>query len=85
MTRSHGMWASPSSQWLPFPCLWPRSSLAVARSERVRLLTDVGLLLIGSLMLLVGLRASIPSGHPIYGVDVGWLVQEGANELCGSG
>jgi hypothetical protein len=58
---------------------------AAARSERVRLLTNVGLLVIGSLMLLVGLRASIPSGHPTYGVDAGWLVQEGANELLRTG
>jgi hypothetical protein len=58
---------------------------AAAKTERVRLLSDVGLMLIGSLMLLVQLRGSISSGHPAYGVDVGWVIQEGANELARTG
>jgi hypothetical protein len=58
---------------------------SAAKTERVRLLSDVGLLLIGSLMLLIRLRGSISSGHPTYGVDVGWVIQEGANELSRTG
>ncbi|HEX3198361.1 MAG TPA: hypothetical protein VHR39_12505 [Propionibacteriaceae bacterium] len=58
---------------------------AAAKTERIRSLSDVGLMLIGSLMLLVLLRGSISSGHPAYGVDVGWVIQEGANELARTG
>jgi hypothetical protein len=56
-----------------------------AKTERIRLLSDVGLLLIGSLMLMIGLRGSISSGHPTYAVDVGWVIQEGANQLARTG
>jgi len=58
---------------------------SAAKTERVRLLCDLGLLLIGSLMLMIGLRGSISSGHPTYTVDVGWVIQEGANELARTG
>jgi hypothetical protein len=30
-------------------------------------------------------RGSISSGHPAYGVDVGWVIQKGANELARTG
>jgi hypothetical protein len=58
---------------------------SAAKTERIRLLIDVGLMLIGSLMLLVQLRGSMSSGHPTYTVDVGWVIQEGANELARTG
>lgn len=57
----------------------------VGSRPHVWLATDGCLLLLGAILLTAQARARVGFGHPIFGVDVGMVVQSGAAELLRTG